>query len=96
MGTRHTVRASYPYFLAVSSVAAYDLHDPRRMQVFACETDKPLCADEAWMAVNGEDHDAISPLSARMGKLNMNAMRKALDQLLSGANGGRDTDAGNP
>lgn len=82
IGVKHPVWTSYPYFEAVASVAAYDLRNPGRMQVFAMETDMPLCADEEWMAVNGKDDEALSPLSARMGTLNMDAMRKALDELL--------------
>jgi len=75
-------RMSYPYFSAVSSVAAYDLHDPRRRQVFVVETAEAPCSDAAWISLHGEDYDKISGLSARMGKMNMEGMREALDGLL--------------
>lgn len=92
---RRFVRTGYPYFSAVSSVAAYDLRDPRRMQVFAKEIDMPLCSDETWMQTYGEDEAAASGLSARLGDLNMDGMRAELDRLLFGVDpgeGGRETE----
>lgn len=74
----------YPYFSAVSSVAAYDLRDPSRRQVFAMETSDAPCADEAWMAVHGQDDDMLSGLTARRGEMKTEEMHKVLDDLLLG------------
>ena len=73
----------YPYFSAVSSVAAYDLRDPGRRQVFAVETSDALCADEEWMAVHGRDYDMLSGLTARRGEMKLEEMCMVLDDLLS-------------
>jgi len=84
----------YPYFGAISSVAAYDLRDPSRRQVFASETSLPLCSDEAWMAEHENDARTLSDLNVRMGTLNMQAMRSALDELLfGGKHAGRKDEA---
>lgn len=73
----------YPYFSAVSSVAAYDLRDPRRRQVFAVETSDALCDDEEWMEAHKRDYDTLSGLTARRGEMKMDEMREVLDDLLA-------------